>query len=336
VKGPPRDGRRGGESGRRRRGEEVDEPGEPGVIFLIGREESLDPEDGVVVAPRGVRRKPPRITIIEDAGAWVAVDKPAGLSTTRERFQPKADTALSLLHRLDLAKNPDAPLPKPVHRLDKETSGVVLFARGTEAAAALSEAFRKRRVDKDYLALVNGGPSEPSGEIDVRLSADPGPGKPVRVLRHGGRPSRTSWSVEETFSGYTLLRVIPRTGRTHQVRATLAHLGWPIVGDSLYGGGDGLFLSAIKPRFRAPADHPEHPLLGRVGLHAERLRFADPLAEDPETAPKRSVEAPLPKDFRAALTQLRRWGPAPPAWEGDHTGDLPQSGGFDDHGPIDE
>lgn len=294
------------------REEEPDETSpseEVGVVYLIGSEESLDPAEPAAAAEaaRERRPRPLRLNILRDAGPWVVADKPAGLSTTRERWKPDADTALSLLHALDRARDPDAPLPRPVHRLDRETSGAVLFARGAEAAASLSAAFRRRNVGKDYLALVVGTPLEEKGVIDLRLSADPGPGRPVKVVRHGGRPSRTEWQVEETFRGHTLVRVVPRSGRTHQVRVTMAHIGCPLVGDVLYNGGQGLYLSALKPRYRPPADGPERPLIGRVALHARSLTFPDPEAPDPGSAPPVTVEAPLPRDFAAALKQLRRW-----------------------------
>jgi len=192
-----------------------------------------------------------------------------------------------------------------IHRIDKETSGVLLFGRDPASAAALSRAFRRHQVGKEYLAIVEGRPEPPAGEVELRLQPDPRRSPAMRVVRHGGKPSTTAWETLETFREHALLAVRPRTGRTHQIRVTLAHLGWPVVADPLYGGGPGLFLSHLKHGYKPPAGHPERPLLGRLALHALRLGF-----DDPAGGSRVEVEAPIPKDFRVALERLRRHAPA--------------------------
>ena len=253
--------------------------------------------------PRPVR--PPRVPdleIVRETPGWTAVHKPAGLASVKERWQPGAPTALSRLHDLWLAKDPAAPRPWVIHRLDKETSGIMLFGRDAGTARALSEAFRKRRVRKEYLALVAGLPPEPSGESEIRLLPDPRKPERMLVVEKRGKKSVTAWETVEEFRGWTLLRVLPRTGRTHQIRATLHQLGCPVAADPLYGDAGPLFLSAIKPRYKASRDREERPLLGRLGLHAHRLVFEDP------TGPGEVVlEAPPPKDLRVALEKLRRY-----------------------------
>ncbi len=308
-------GRRGGPGGTAPRHGPGAEDGEEGypvedgdevVLYEIGRRAAGD-------APaRPVRRpRPPVLVVIAETPGWTAVLKPAGLASVRERWDHDAPTAVSLLHDLWRARDPEAPLPFVIHRIDRATSGLLLFGRTREAARALSEAFRHRTVDKEYLALVDGSPPEPAGEVELRLAPDPARPGAMRVERKGGKRSVTAWEIAESFRGHTLVRFLPRTGRTHQIRVTAAHLGCPVVADPIYGDGRGLLLSSFKRRYVKPRDHAEFPLLGRLALHAHRLRFPDPEAAPPapgEAAPRAAVEAPLPKDFRVALEKLRRWG----------------------------
>jgi 23S rRNA pseudouridine1911/1915/1917 synthase len=270
------------------------------VLFEIGRFPAAERQR----APRPPR--PPRIEVLREEPGWVAILKPAGLASVRERWNREAPTALSLLHREWLRKDPDAPLPFVIHRLDKETSGLLLFGRDQATARALSEAFRHRRVAKEYFALVDGAPPEPAGEIELLLVPDPRRPEAMRVDPKRGKRSATSWETLEAFRGHTLLRVTPRTGRTHQIRVTLAHLGCPVVADPLYGSGQPLLLSRLKRGYAPPRDHPEFPLLGRLGLHARALRF-----EDPAGGGEVVVEAEPPKDLRVALERLRRHAPGP-------------------------
>ena len=265
------------------------------TIYEIGRAPRREPRPA----------RPPRapgLEVVRETAGWTAVHKPAGLASVKERWQPGAPTALSRLHDLWLARDPAAPRPWVIHRLDKETSGLLLFGRDAETARALSEAFRKRRVRKEYLALVAGMAPTPSGEIELKLLPDPRKPERMLVVEKRGKKSVTAWETVEEFRGWTLLRVLPRTGRTHQIRATLARLGCPVASDPLYGEAGGLFLSALKPRYKAPRDHEERPLLGRLGLHAHRLAF-----EDPGGSGEVVLEAAPPKDMRVALEKLRRY-----------------------------
>lgn len=266
------------------------------AIFEIGRRPAGGREERRRRAPR-----PPRLEVVREDPGWTAVHKPSGLASVKERWRPEAPTALSVLHGIWREKDPDAPKPFVIHRLDKDTSGLLLFGRDAASSRALSEAFRKRRVRKEYLALVAGTPPEPSGEIELRLLPDPR--KPERMLveERRGKKSVTAWATEEVFRGWTLLRVVPRTGRTHQIRATLAHLGCPVTADPLYGEGGVLFLSSLKRRYKRPRDHEEIPLLGRLALHAHRLRF-----EDPAGGGEVVLEASVPKDMRVAIEKLRK------------------------------
>ena len=175
--------------------------------------------------------------------------------------------------------------PGIVHRLDKETSGLLVVAKNDAAHRALSDQFASRTLTKEYVALVSGVPKADSGTIDSAISRHP-------VHRHrmtvgeGGRPSRTDWTVEKKFGGLAaLVHCRIHTGRTHQIRVHLKSIGHPLLGDPTYGW---------KP-------NPALPVPPRVMLHAEHLIFSHPV-----TGKVMDLHAPLPKDFKQLLTALRK------------------------------
>lgn len=247
-----------------------------------------------------------RLNVLTRGETWVVVDKPAGLATIPGRAEN--DSVLERLARqLDLPFTGTAdPRVRVVHRLDKETSGVLLFALDSATQRHLSQQFQSNTVSKEYLALVAGRPAEEKGEVDGPLG--PHPKSPLRmaILKHGGRPARTGWAVEEQFRMFTLLRVFPKTGKTHQIRVHLKSIGLPLAIDPLYnpparGAEMGLFLSTFKRGYHAKQGEAERPLINRLTLHAHRLTFLPPAAE------RIAVEAPLPKDFRSTLNMLRKY-----------------------------
>ena len=252
------------------------------------------------------------LEILQDTPDWVAVAKPAGLATIPGRGED--DSVLQRLARqLGLPHTGTAdPRVRVVHRLDKDTSGVLLFAKNTAAQRHFSYQFQNNTDQKEYHAQVVGRPQHPQGESDAPLGRHPTDPKRMTVLKRGGRPARTSWTVEETFRGYALLRVFPKTGKTHQIRVHLHHAGLPLAVDPLYNpprGGDGrggatpgLLLSNFKRGYRPARGEAERPLIARLTLHAQRLAFLDPAGQHV------SLEAPIPKDLRAALNQLRNVG----------------------------
>jgi 23S rRNA-/tRNA-specific pseudouridylate synthase len=122
----------------------------------------------------------------------------------------------------------------------------------------------------------------------------------MAVAKHGGRPARTAWRVEDQFRDFVLLRCFPKTGKTHQIRVHLAHIGLPLAIDPLYGCGDPIFLSDFKRDYRRARDRDERPLIDRLTLHAHRLQFVGTANERVE------IESEPPKDFRAIVNQLRR------------------------------
>ena len=247
------------------------------------------------------------IEILWESDDAIAVAKPARLATIPGRDEPE-----SVLHILAAqiglpASGTADPRLRVVHRLDKQTSGVLLFAKHTEGQRHLSHQFQNNAVSKEYLALVSGRPSAEEGEIDAPLDRHPSSPTRMAIAKHGGRPARTLWKVEETFRQFTLLRVFPKTGKTHQIRVHLESIGLPLAIDPLYnakspGKPTGLFLSQFKPAYRPTRGEDERPLIDRLTLHAEKLTFID---RQGQTV---SLTCPLPKDFRAILNQMKRWG----------------------------
>ena len=230
----------------------------------------------------------------------VAVAKPAGLASIPGRAE--SDSLLETIGRqLELpSSGQEDPRIRVVHRLDKETSGVMLFALTRPAQQHLSHQFQNNTIAKEYLALVRGRPVESSGVIDAPLAPHPANPKRMAVVKHGGRPARTEWRVEEFFRGFTLLRCFPKTGKTHQIRAHLRHIGLPLAIDPLYSSADPIMLSEFKRDYRPARGESERPLIARLTLHAERLAFVAPDGQNVK------VIAELPKDFRVVLNQLRR------------------------------
>lgn len=251
-------------------------------------------------------RRPWKLEILRDDPHWIAVNKPAGLATIPGRAE---STSLieELSRQLSLPWTGSAdPRLRIVHRLDKETTGVLLLAKDLPTQRHLSHQFQNNLIRKEYLALVHGRPAESEGIVDAPIAPDDRGSGRMAIHRHG-RPARTDWKLEETFRAYSLIRCFPKTGKTHQIRLHMRLLGCPLAIDPLYaplppGKPPGLFLSAVKRHYRPAAHAPEKPLIDRLTLHAERLTFHD--AQGLEI----TVLAQLPKDFRAALNQLSRHG----------------------------
>jgi RluA family pseudouridine synthase len=244
----------------------------------------------------------PALPILQQDHDLVIVDKPAGLATIPGRGE--ASSVLQVLaEQLNL---PDAGTTDPrirvVHRLDKETSGVLLFAKHVAAQRFLSHQFQNNAVVKEYLAIIAGNPQSDSGEIDASIAPHPTI-KGRMVISRQGRPARTLWRVETRFRRYSVLRCFPKTGKTHQIRVHLASIGLPLAVDPVYNARAGeLFLSHFKHDYRTNRQGVERPLIARLTLHAEKLSFDSPSGQRIQAA------AMLPKDFRAAWNQLQRHG----------------------------
>ncbi len=224
------------------------------------------------------------------------INKDADVLTIPDRFDP---FKLNVYGKLK-ADSEDVFI---VHRLDRETSGILVFARNAEAHRNLSLQFQEREADKFYLALVSGRPYPTESVIDKPIGPDPRGGNKMRIDPHGGKPSATAYETVETYRDYALVRLQLFTGRTHQVRVHMASVGHPLAVDPTYGGGEQLYLSKIKgKRFNLKNGDPERPILNRVSLHAYQLAF-----DHPSTNERVDFSADPPKDFRSAVRQLGKW-----------------------------
>jgi 23S rRNA pseudouridine1911/1915/1917 synthase len=252
----------------------------------------------LVTAPAPVPAAPQpediEVAVVHEDARLLVVNKPAGLVV-----HPGAGTARGTLvnallrHVHDLSGVGGVLRPGIVHRLDKGTSGLLVVAKDDETHRALVRQFTGRTVEKEYVAVVLGSPSRPSGEIDAPLGRDPVHRQKMSIRASRGREARTSWRVDERFDGAALLRVRIHTGRTHQIRVHLASIGHPVAGDAVYGG-------TRTPSSRKAAAREALVSLDRPALHAARLAFTHPASGD-----RLSFEAPLPPDLLALVERLR-------------------------------
>ena len=239
---------------------------------------------------------PLEVLLADDA--LIALDKPAGLTVHPGAGNRDRTLVNVLLHHYgdSLSQAGGEERPGIVHRLDKDTSGVILVARTDLAHRLLSRQFHDRTTHKLYLALVRGDPPD-TAEVDAPLGRHPKDRKKMAVVS-GGRAAQTAFRVRERWPGYALVEARPRTGRTHQIRVHLKSIGCPIVADATYGGGERLSRADLGL-------DPDAPLLERHALHAHRLEF-----EHPTTKERSTVEAPLPEDMQAAIAALRERYPS--------------------------
>ena len=213
----------------------------------------------------------------------VVVDKPAGMVVHPSAGHPRGTLMNALLaHIPSLANLGEDSRPGIVHRLDKETSGLMVVAKNDSAQRFLKDEFKGREVEKTYLALVEGRPSVEHAVVEAPIGRDPKNRKRMAVVR-GGREARTEYRVLESYPRHSLLKVRPETGRTHQVRVHLAFIGHPVVGDRVYG----------RKRLTLP--------MTRYFLHAQKLMFRHP--KDGQYV---EFETALPDELQEALKRLRQ------------------------------
>ena len=246
------------------------------------------------------------IPVLFEDDHLLALDKPAGLLSSPDRYDPQRPNLMKLLHAAIAAGKPWArerhlTYLMNAHRLDFETSGVMLLAKNKPALVALANLFGSEKPLKKYVALVRGTPAEDKFDVDAKLAPHPLKIGLMRVDPKNGKKSRTRFEVLEKFSDYTLLQCEPLTGRTHQIRVHLRYAGFPVVADELYGGKK-LWLSRLKRDYRLKPGHEERPLLSRVALHAEILTLPHPV-----TGRMVTVIAPWPKDLKVAVKYLRQF-----------------------------
>ena len=236
----------------------------------------------------------------------LVLDKPGGLLTSPDRYDVERPNLMKLLHAAIASGKPWARERRldylmNAHRLDFETSGVLLLAKAKPVLVRLASLFGSEKPLKQYIALVQGTPVKERFEMDASLAPHPVKTGLMRVDPKNGKRSRTVFEVAEKFSGWTLLHCRPLTGRTHQIRAHLRHAGLPMVGDELYGGKP-LWLSRLKPAYRLKRGREERPLISRVALHAAQLTLPHPVTGETLT-----ITAPWPKDLKVAVKYLRQF-----------------------------
>ena len=238
------------------------------------------------------------VSIVFEDEDFIAVNKSAGMLTIPDRHD---ETQLSLYKRLTdrYGKN------FIVHRLDRDTSGLVLFAKNETSHKYLSRLFEKRNIEKIYLGIVRGSLPEKTGSIDEPI-AEHSFRKGEMTINKKGKASLTEYKVVEDYGIYSLVQFNIHSGRTHQIRVHMKFDGHPIACDAVYGDGKPILLSSFKKKYKlSKSEEEERPILNRLALHSYRLNFKD------ANNNLHTLEAPVPKDIKALLQQLKKnRGPA--------------------------
>jgi 23S rRNA pseudouridine1911/1915/1917 synthase len=235
------------------------------------------------------------LNIVYEDDELIVVNKPAGMVVHPGAGVESGTLAHALVYHFNsLSGTAGRTRPGIVHRLDKETSGLLVVAKNDVSHERLSDQFRDRQVFKMYIALVYGRMSQEHGEIDARIGRSPHNRTRMSVLRGGaGRTAHTIFNVAERHQDFTLLNVQIKTGRTHQIRVHLAHIGHPVVGDSTYGGGR-------ENSIRDPEIRRVVQSLGRQFLHSAELAFTHP-----RSAERLKFTAALPGELATFLLGIR-------------------------------
>lgn len=237
-----------------------------------------------------------KLDILYEDNHLVVLNKPANVLSVPDRYNPDIPNLTRML-----GQHFGDPI-MAVHRLDKPTSGAIVYARTAAAHKELNRQFQDREVDKVYHAIVEGQP--PLGEeieVDEPIANNPGQTGKMMVSNRG-KYALSIFKTMETFGHqFSLVGAQIFTGRTHQIRVHLAYAGFPLMVDPFYGKREEFKLSEIKRRYNLGRSGEERPLLKRAPLHASKLAF-----DHPETGDRMTFEAEMPKDMRAVLNQLRK------------------------------
>lgn len=226
------------------------------------------------------------------------VNKPAGLLVIPDRFDPELASLNKLIEETIGQKI------WVVHRLDRDTSGVICFAKNETTHKFLSKQFQEHTVEKYYEGIVNGRVINEEGRLELPIHEHPTK-KGTMVIAKKGKASITEYKILNSYSLYTHLQLRIYTGRTHQIRVHMQSLGHPIACDEIYGDGKPFYLSSVKKKYKLSDKYEsEKPLLARLGLHASKLVLQK------EDGTSLTVEAPLHKDMAATIKQLDKWGKA--------------------------
>ena len=233
------------------------------------------------------------VSIIFENEDFIAVNKPSGMLTIPDRHD---ETQFSLYKILSQQYGKIFI----VHRLDRDTSGLVLFAKNEASHKYLSQLFENRNIEKIYLGIIRGSLPNESGSINEAIAEHPLI-KGVMTVSKKGKASLTDYKVLEDYGIYSLVQFNIHSGRTHQIRVHMKFAGHPIACDPVYGDGKAVLLSSFKKKYKlSQHDEEERPLINRLALHSYQLNFKDAHANH------HSLEAPLPKDMKAVLQQLKK------------------------------
>jgi 23S rRNA pseudouridine1911/1915/1917 synthase len=242
------------------------------------------------------------LDILYEDDDFIAINKPTNLIVHPARGHWTGTMTNALVHHAlqtagTLSMGSDPWRPGIIHRLDRNTTGLILVAKTDEAHWRLAGQFERRSIRKTYLAVIHGSPPLDSDLIDAPVGVHPTMREKYTVREDIGRTAQTVYQVKERFKHFTLLELFPKTGRTHQLRVHLSHVGYPIVGDIIYGG------RAVSRRdITGNAADPTDVLISRQALHAWKLQFVHPSKFN-----RMALEAPIPSDMSEFLTILRQF-----------------------------
>jgi len=232
-------------------------------------------------------------SVIFENDDFLAINKEPGMLTIPDRHD---DTQLSLYKSL----NQQYGKIFIVHRLDRDTSGLILFAKNETAHKYFSQLFEQRNIQKKYLGIVRGSMPAKTGSINEPIAEHPIK-KGMMTISKKGKASLTNYEVLEDYGIYSLVQFEIQSGRTHQIRVHTKSIGHPIICDEIYGDGKPILLSSFKKKYKlSQHDLEERPIISRLALHSASLHFKDIHQKD------FFIEAPLPKDMKALLQQLRK------------------------------
>jgi 23S rRNA pseudouridine1911/1915/1917 synthase len=233
------------------------------------------------------------VSIIFENEDFIAVNKPSGMLTIPDRHD---ETQLSL-YKILLQQYGKIFI---VHRLDRDTSGLVLFAKNEASHKYFSQLFENRNIEKIYFGIIRGSMPDKSGSINEAIAEHPVL-KGVMTVSKKGKPSLTDYKVMEDYGIYSLVEFNIHSGRTHQIRVHTKFAGHPIACDPVYGDGKPVLLSSFKKKYKLSLhDEEERPLLNRLALHSHQLHFKDAHGK------MHVLEVPVPKDMKALLQQLKK------------------------------
>ena len=241
------------------------------------------------------------LTVLHEDPQLIVINKPVGEVVVPARNEKRCRLLEALVSHLGEDKESEIG-PRVVHRLDRDTTGALVFAKTLEAQRWLSSQFSDNLILKKYLAVVEGTVYEEEGSIDLKIRPAKRRSTEMKTSETVGRDALTEYRVAERFRGYTLLEVYPKTGRTHQVRVHLSAIGHPLAIDPMYGTVSEISLSQMKRNYRPSKTRPEAPVIDRLTLHAQSLKFHPSSESEPL-----EIEAPLPVDFERFLRCLRKY-----------------------------